>query len=251
MTHERSEGPAPALIAAVTVKLPPLSIKNPGVWFRRAEAKFRLSGIKNGVTMADHTLSAMSEETADLIQAWLTEQPEQLEYEDLKAYILKRFSLSETDRAQRVLSLAQQPLGDSTARDRWEEIQSLLILPAGKNGPPKTVSLEREIFLQSLPDAVRQSLPDAHTMETRDLIAQADKLLDAHKATLRRASTFEVSPQVGDICSATPAAKKRSALSTDPEAPTLCFYHSRYGDEAKKCRPHCPRWSKNGRVGRQ
>ena len=57
-------------VASVAVKLPPLSTKNPGVWFRRAEAKFRLSGIKNSTTVADHTLSAMSEATADLIQTW-------------------------------------------------------------------------------------------------------------------------------------------------------------------------------------
>jgi len=239
-----------APVAAVAVKLPPLSTKNPGVWFRRAEAKFRLSGIKCSTTMADHTLSAMSEATADLIQAWLAEQPDELRYEDLKEYVMTRFSLPASDRAQRVLGLAQLPLGDHTARDRWEEIQALLLLPPDKDKQVKTISLEREVFLQSLPTPVRQSLPEAHTMDVKDLIEKADRLLEAHKATHRSSAAFQIMTEAdADVCSATPAAKKPAKKAAD--APGLCFYHARFGDDAKKCRPHCPRWSKNGGEGRQ
>lgn len=238
-------------VASVAVKLPPLSIKAPGVWFRRAEAKFRLSGISSSITMADHTLSAMSEGTADLFQAWLSEQPEELRYEDLKDYIMSRFSLPASERAQRALKLAEQPLGDSTARDRWEELQSLLILPATDDDKAPKVSLEREIFLQGLPDPVRQGLPNAHTLVIKELITQADRLLDAHKATKHRAPTFEVSTDNVDICAATQASRNQRGKQNDNPTLELCFYHARFGENAKKCRPNCPKWSKNGQVGRQ
>lgn len=256
--NEASNGATTTQVANVAVKLPPLSLKNPSVWFRRAEAKFRLSGIKSGVTMADHTLSAMSEDTIDLIQAWLAEQPDHLQYEDLKDYILKRFSLPASERAQRVLALAKQPLGDSTARERWEEMQSLLILPPNKDGNKVTVSLEREVFLQSLPDAVRQALPDAHAMPLDDLINQADKLLTAHKATGSRTPAFEVSATNDDdteIFSAGHAPRRRTHKREDSNAAntrlTLCFYHARYGDAARKCQAPCAKAPKNGQAGRQ
>jgi hypothetical protein len=85
-------------------------------------------------------------------------------------------------------------------------------------------------------------------MDVNDLITKADQLLAAHKATQRRSAAFEVNAHA-EVCSAVPSTKKNTSKAN--EAPTLCFYHSRYGDEAKKCRPHCPRWSKNGPAGRQ
>lgn len=240
-------------VASVAVKLPPFTIKTPGVWFRRAEAKFRLSGITQSTTMADHTLSAMTESTAELIQAWLADQPDHLLYEDLKDYILKRFCLPVSERAQRVLRLADQPLGDNTARERWEEIQSLLNLPS-KDGKTQRVSLEREIFLQSLPTEVRQNLPQAHEMTTENLIVTTEKLMDAHRASRQRTPAFQISDQNADVCAAAPRQQRRSRpVQTPPEGKDgeLCYYHVRFGDDAKKCRPHCPRYSKNGVMGRQ
>ena len=193
---------------------------------------------------ADHTLSAMSEDTFDQIQAWLADQPDEIKYEDLKTYIMGRFSLPASERAQKALQLAKEPLGDTRAQERWDEIQALV------NKPTK-VSLEKEIFLQALPSAVRQALPKAHEMSTEALIKEADQLLEAHRTTTNNPSVYSATDT--EIQAVTQHRKKqRENNNVEKSSSTeLCYFHQKFGDEAYKCRQGCPKWSKNGRQGRQ
>jgi hypothetical protein len=147
------------MVNAVSVKLPPLTLKNPAQWFRRAEAKFRLSGIKCQVTMADHALSVMTEDVLDRLDPWMYKQDTALEYGTLKAYIMKRFSHSPSERAQRILSLAGQPLRDSTVEEAWSEVEALAKLSTKDGVLPKRISLKREILLVRLQN--RRQIPDA------------------------------------------------------------------------------------------
>ena len=231
--------------AAVAIKLPPLTTTTPGTWFRRAEAKFRLSGITKSTTKADHTLNAMSEDTFDHIQAWLADQPDEIDYEDLKTYIMGRFSIPASERAQKALQLAKEPLGDTRAQERWDEIQALV------NKPTK-VSLEKEIFLQALPSAVRQALPKAHEMATEALIKEADQLLEAHRATTRNPSVYSATDTEIQAVTTQHKKKQKENNNADESSSTkLCYFHQKFGDNAYRCRPGCPRWSKNGGQGRQ
>ena len=92
---------------AVSVKLLPSTLNNPAKWFRRAEATFRIPAIKSDITMADHTLSAMSAEVFERLEPWLAKQPLELSYKVLKT-VIWRFSLSSCERAQGILELAGQ-----------------------------------------------------------------------------------------------------------------------------------------------
>jgi hypothetical protein len=118
------------------------------------------------------------------LEAWLCNQPAKLQYTDLKTYILERFCLKPTERAQRILQLASIALGDQTISETWAEIQSLATLPQPVGGLPGKVSLKREILLQRLPHEIRHALPNATNMTMDDLVKEADQLLLACKATL-------------------------------------------------------------------
>jgi hypothetical protein len=215
-----SDQAAAANVASVALKLPPFTIKTPGSWFRRAETKFRLHGITVSTTMADHTLAALSETTIELIDPWLEDQPKQLEYKALKTYMLTRFSLPPSERAQRVLQLADRPLGDDKPHERWEEIHSFLRLPP-KDGRVQRVSLEREIFLKCLPKEVRQGLPKAHEMDEEDLLAMTEDLLDAYKANSRQATAFEVSCPDTEVHAAISNPRRQSS-DRQPLASSAC-----------------------------
>ena len=236
-----------AAVNAAAVKLPPLTLKNPSLWFRRAEAKFRLAGITSQTTMADYTLNALSEDALERLEMWLDRQDTKLAYKDLKQYVMKRFSYSVSERAQRILRLADHPLGDMTVQEAWDEIDSLAKLPAEEDKPSKRVDLEREILLQRLPPHIRQALPDADSVEIQDLITQADKLLISHKASsVLNAHVHDV--ETDAITSKHPKEPRPQRKSQDTD---LCYYHSRFGDKAFKCCAGCPRWSKNVRAGHQ
>ena len=116
----------PVSLNAASVKLPPFSRTDAQVWFRRAETHFRLKGVSRSSTMADHVLASIPDEIFSHIAHWLNEQPDQLSYETLKSYLLKEFTLKPAERAQRVLALATQPIGDMTAHCAWYEMQALL-----------------------------------------------------------------------------------------------------------------------------
>ncbi|MPC82950.1 hypothetical protein E2C01_077639 [Portunus trituberculatus] len=83
-----------ALSAAVTqVQLPPFSTIDTPTWFRQAEAQFRLKRVTNATTRADHVLSAIPDEIFPRISEWLEcKGDDAIEYADLKAYLLQRFT---------------------------------------------------------------------------------------------------------------------------------------------------------------
>lgn len=260
-TPETSNG---ATVAAVAVKLPPFTSKNPQTWFQRAEVKFRLSRVTDEVTRADHVLNSMSEQVMEKISGWLSRQEDNLKYADLKTFIMERFSVSMSERAQQLLALAHQPIGDQTATECWDEIQQLM-----KN--PTTISLEREILLQRLPDSVRRAIPDAHELSEDDLLKQADSLLSTDKATARRAASrtpvclvtedsdddYENDhTDINAVGSRREPRDSRRFRKTNREETTLCYYHIKFGNAAKKCLPGCPKFNsstqtKNSRAGRQ
>ena len=61
-------------------------------------------------------LEAIPEELFPRISAWLDKRDDaEIHFDDLKAYLLKEFTLSISARAQKLLSMAKQPLGDMTA----------------------------------------------------------------------------------------------------------------------------------------
>lgn len=257
--------------STASVKLPPFARTEAQIWFRRAEIQFRLKGITRSTTKADYVLAALPEDVFPLIAHWLSDQPDELTYETLKEYLLKEFTLKIAARAQRVLALASQPLGDQSASQAWSEIQALLTLPvtsAGSGGKLTKVDLEREIWLQRLPEGIRAALPDAELMPMTDLVNRADALIAANKAVVRPQR-----PMVGELQDDDMVAevnqrgwrgnghqergnghqergngyqRKRSGYLTRSG---VCNYHWKWGESARACVAGC-KWQKNGLSGR-
>ena len=247
----------PVALNAASVKLPSFSRTDSQVWFRRAETQFRLKGVSQSCTKADHVLASIPDEIFSHIAHWLNEQPDQLSYGELKSYLLKEFSLKPAERAQRVLALATQPLGDVSAHRAWYEMQSLLTLPSNSEDPeaePVKVDLERELWLQRLPESVRAALPCAESMPIDSLIDHADALIAAEKAATR-----SMRPMVSGVEEGVNSVGRRSVDHNWRDdrhrkrgyltSSGLCNYHFRWGKAARACVDGC-KWTKNGASGR-
>lgn len=260
--------------AHVAVKLNTFSTMEPRAWFRRTEGRFRIAKISTQTTMADYVMQALPDDVFQNITPWLDDQPDALEYETLKSYLLSRYSKSATDRAQLILRLASQPLGDQTADQAWNEIVSLSRLneidPITKK--LKEIDLRREIFLQRLPESVRTALPEAEDDPMEDLVKRADKLLIACRASCQGRRPAISNIECEEVNAATAVRMKRQAQQRRDQKPALsgknevklsaltpsglCGYHQRFGNEARRCAPGCA-WhqlralvSKNGDAGR-
>ncbi|XP_068240168.1 uncharacterized protein [Palaemon carinicauda] len=232
------------------VKLPPFSQHNTASWFLRADVLFRR--LRDSCAKADIVLTSIPEEAFDKISPWLDAKAGQVSYDDLRTKLIGIYSLSVSVSAQKVLDLADKPMGDTSPVEAWDELTGLLMLPeTDSNGRQREISLSRKIFLRRLPQDVRTQLTDTDTLPMNKLLSKAQKLHEASKASRLGTSSSVSSSFSSFSCSsldslATPpndddeinalARRKPPQLTrTSPRPnPAWGFYHQQFGSDAKK-----------------
>ena len=126
--------------------------------------------------------------------------------------------------------------------------------------PLRTVHSLRELFLQRLPSQVRMVLASADTSVSLAQLAQvADKIFEvavpsfvasvetpsslASDVEQLRAQVSELQETIKNLRRPShpprPLSRSCSPRPTSPVSQTLCWYHQKYGDAAKKCKPPC------------
>ena len=267
-SHSTSAPPGDDLSAAVKqVQLPPFSTIDAPTWFRRAEVQFRLKRVTNATTRADHVLAALPDEIFPRISEWLEcNGDDAIEYADLKAYLLQRFTPSPATRVTQLLQLAQQPLGDQKPSDAFREMRAMARLTPAADGTPRQLDLLRALWLLRLPESIRAAIPNAEEIDEDDLQVKADHLADALTASSRRIhavppDTFLPSQDNDDVAAVQrpplrarqslpqkhdplPRSKQRLGAPKTYFTDQLCFYHARFGSKARNCQPGCS-WPKN------
>ena len=272
---------------AVATRLPEFAQHEPLTWFRRAETRFRLRGIKQATTRADYVLEALPETIFRRIGPWLDQQPDEIPYDDLKKHLLKEFSPTTSERARRLLLMPSQPIGDRKPSQLWDEICMLSRLPeTDEDSKNKEVDLKKEIWLQTLPSCVRVLLHNTDEKSMDDLSTLADEIMMSQNAACHDTSrclppdvmpvrrTPDVTPvrRTPDVTPVrrTPDVMPRPAETTDDVVPVqranwyanhnqfhatlesngLCSYHNKFGNRARKCISGCRWFSKNFTSGR-
>ena len=111
MTDASTSADIPAVLT--NFRLPAFSSVDTNIWFKRAEIQFRLKKITSSTVQADHVLAALPDALFPQIAEWLDDQAATaIFYDVLKAFLLKKFSLSPEQRARNILALVNHPLGD-------------------------------------------------------------------------------------------------------------------------------------------
>jgi hypothetical protein len=245
-------------INAATIKLPAFAPSETLTWFRLAETKFRLKNITSDVVKADCLLEALPESVIRRLSSWLNTQPDIIQYTSLKRKLLDEFSMTASERAQRVLSMPSDPIGDRTPRQVWDEIESLCRLPEDNASGRPEVDLKKEIWLQCLPSHVRSLLNDAEKTPMEKLVKKADSLSLAHKEaqtkrTIASAELDTEAEQADEIAAVRPPPnhQQRRKYKAAHNTGQICTYHQRFGDRARKCAEGCTWKSKNSNNDRQ
>ena len=250
------EGTAPPVptVAPVALKLPPFWPADPQIWFAQVEAQFQTRGIKTQKTKFDHVVASLSPEFATEVRNLVLSPPDENPYDALCAQLIKRMAASEQQRLQQLFHTEE--LGDHKLTQLLRRMQQLL----GEKSGTVDGSFLCELFLQHLPSNVRMVLASSlDTLDIEGLATLADRIMEvapvaptvnaispgqspdllselsqlrAEVATLRK---MLHPPDRHHRRSTTPRCR-----STSPQpSPDLCWYHSCFGDAARKCRPPC------------
>ncbi|XP_064460382.1 uncharacterized protein LOC135370533 [Ornithodoros turicata] len=248
-----SSAPAPLHVAAVSLKLPSFWPAEPVVWFGQAEAQFALRE---------------ATEVRDLVAS----PPAHTPYDTLKVDLIRRTSMSEQRRYQRLLT--QEELGDRTPSHLLRRMRGGggFLEEELLGGRPDALydSLLRQLFLQRLPANVCMVLAAADNMSLNDLANLADRVLEMappqiaavapprhselrppHTDTTSSAQPVDLSVLADKIAalqlevgalrrsSRSPQRSQSSHRRRSPSPAGMCWYHYRFRARARKCVPPC------------
>ena len=213
-----------AKVSAVSVKLPPFWPNKATLWFAHAEAQFHLRGITVDKTKFAHVLTMLDSTTAEYAMDIIQDPPNEDAYGALKSRLTGAYAISDDEKAERLLNM--NGLGDKTPSQCLSNM--LLLVPDGQE-PGFVV---RRLFLRQLPVEVRTQLAQSSKTGTkaedlRGLALEADKYFASAGARISSASGTSYTDEDG------------SPTVNATGNRQLCFYHKRFGKNAKKCQRPC------------
>lgn len=222
---------------AVALKLPDFWTSQPEVWFTQAEAQFHIRGITTDATKYYYVIAALDQDTATRLLDILRSPPDQDKYQHLKDQLLKTFGLSRRDRAAKLLDMAG--LGD-------RKPSALLADMRSRSHGHTSCMLFEEIFLRQMPDDIRMQLAQQDFSDLDVVAERADALWQAKSQRTDAGGISKVVRAPRAIRQPVPITFDTSTAA--PEG--WCFYHTKFGTKAKKCRSPCT-FSGNALATRQ
>lgn len=225
-------------VNAVSLKLPEFWTKSPDVWFAKVEAQFGIKGITKEQTKYDYLVSALDVTTAEEVQYILLHPPAEDKYTLLKNALLKAFGKTQSQKDLELLNL--NGLGDRRPTALMRKINAL-------NNDPNT--LKRALFLSNLPADVRTILAGLNIDDVDALAEAADRIYETRSVSIQHISADDSSatslgehhsnnrnklPEVDAF-----KYKNKTQGSSSNKDNSVCYYHSNFGPNAKKCKPGC------------
>lgn len=244
---------------SLNVKLPPYWAADPQVWFAQVESLFATRRITSQITKYQYVVGSLSPEFAMEIRDILLSPPADQPYDVLRERLIQRTQISEQQRLR--LLLSEEELGDKKPTQFLRKLQQLL----GDNSLPD--NLLRELFVRRLPQHVQSVVAScASSIPITALAEMADRIMDvATPASVVHA--VHAAPSTPDTTAAIAALQEQVAALTAAvgeltrhrgrsrsrgqsgtprrgrsSSPGPCFYHRRFGNDARHCESPCT-WS--------
>ncbi|XP_037942468.1 uncharacterized protein LOC119675344 [Teleopsis dalmanni] len=233
-------------LSRVSVKVPPFWHERPEIWFAQIEAQFAVAAITSNVTKFNTVVAAIeSSVVADVADAVL-HPPATGKYSYLKNQIIERFGESEQRKIQRLLSVIE--LGDRRPSQLLNELTALA---------KDKVSTEflKSLSLQRLPPEVRAILQTS-SVDLVELAKLADRICEVSSSgssgsnetamLCQRLDQIEQRLSRLDFGGRQPSRTRQSSRrksrtrSQSTNHSGWCWFHSRFWEQARRCRQPCP-----------
>ena len=227
-----ADNDAATAINAVGLKLPPFWQTDARAWFITVESQFVVRNITTDDTKYHHIVSALDSDTARQVISLISSPPATDKYEALKNKLLDIFELSARQKKLRLIGL--DGLGDRKPTELLRYMQSLHEAPKGDD-------LFMVMFLQQLQATARTILAGRDFNDIEVLAKAADEVVAEHRSAdhvhaLRAAEGKGTGYKKDKYSSGKP--------TNSGSEKGLCFYHGKFGKEARACKPPCS-WSGN------
>lgn len=259
---------------ASAIKIPPFWHSNPELWFLRIEAQFNVRGITSDNTKYDYLVSALSEDTMEIVADAVRRPPATDKYKNIKKLLLSRSKETEEKRLDSLLNRIE--LGDLRPSELYRQMDTL----ATENSLVNQ-SLLRKLWMAKLPPTIQPcliALESSHSVdeqleiadkihgstdraprvsvvsrnENEDLrimiseLAQKIDRLETRSGNNRgRPYTQRQYSEQQGYPNRFSRSKSRNRTPSRHRSPSghmvECRYHRRFGDKARKCFPNCSR----------
>ncbi|XP_066589320.1 uncharacterized protein [Prorops nasuta] len=243
-------------------KLPAFMAEAPDIWFCIIEAEFAAGRITSDETKYLAVLRALDGNTLKLLTDVLRNPPEKGKYENLKNTILNRLVDSRSKQVDKLLrNLA---LGDKKPSMLLREMKELA---------KGEISAEilHQLWLERLPVHIRPHLLPSTKMSSEGIAEMADRLIEVFNTSYIMAASSPSGQQSSDKLEQKlndmqtlilncmqeikelklhrqpsevrdnngNSSRSRSRTRTPSRSKDICFYHERFGRQAKRCEDKC------------
>ncbi|CAK9829635.1 hypothetical protein ANTRET_LOCUS6938 [Anthophora retusa] len=248
---------SPSNVARVAVRIPPFWEKNPTLWFRQVESQFALSGITQDATKYHYVSANLENRYADVVGDIISNPPASEMYETIKSELIRQLSDSKEQNIRYLLE--NEEIGDRKPSMFLRRLQTLA-------GDAVSDDFLKTLWMSRLPTSVQTVLITRKKDSLSDLAALADAVMEvtprsqvaaasAGRIDDTRAYIAEViRREIAALRIGTESRRLRSKLrnrrerrssrsrNRDNDVPPgdgRCWYHWKYGSDAKRCREPC------------
>ena len=236
------------------LKLPTFWHKQPKLWFAQIESEFTVYRIRSEDIKYSSVIRHLDEQALVAISEIVENPPEIDKYNQLKKALINRFTDSEEKRLRQLLAGIE--LNDKKPTELLREIRQL-------SGGSLADNILHSIWLQRLPYRVQATLAVVENVPLIKLAELADKIVERDTGLQvaevnsqssskqqdfsdleRRIAALEVSRRRGRSSSRSRSNKSRLRSNSrnakfNSKDQSICFYHKKFGDKAKKCTIPC------------
>lgn len=242
--------PAPThMVDRVSLKVPPFWPNEPALWFAQLDSQFAISGIVNDNTKYNIVVANLDFNQVQLVRDLIAQPPTANQYGTIKQELIQRLSASQHQKIHQLLQ--QEEMGDRKPSEYLRKLQSL----APTSLPEDFL---RTLWTGRLPQQIQTILTTQEGMSLDNLAKLADKVhevctpslactvssvdSDIHKQLaeiVKRLDRLETKSCCHRQSRSRSRTSERTTTNRASNQSTLCYYHSRFGDKAKKCNSPC------------
>lgn len=263
-------------VCRVGVRVPPFWPEEPAVWFAQVEGQFALSNISNDTTKFYYVISQLEHQYAAEIKDIIITPPPVDKYERLKTELIKRLTTSKEHKIKQLLMYEE--LGDRKPSQFLRHLQSLagttvsddLMRTIWSNRLPSNlqtiVAMQKSSTLTevadlvdhvhdiapSTPMQVASTSAAALPASPLDVLCRQVEQLTKQVESLRLSQQKQTRARYGAHRRNRSRSVQRNGSRSQerPQDHPNCWYHYRFGQNAKKCVSPCSFMSGNAKSSR-
>lgn len=245
--------------------IPKFNANHPHLWFTQIETSFRISGITNDTDQFDHVLVHLEDDVMMAVEDLATNPPLTNKFLALKERIMNIFAQTTESKIRRMLR------GEESEDKKPSAILAFMKhLSAGQCSP----AIMKMLFLEKLPASIRPILAASGAEDPDKLAEIADRVYEvtnAHTissvaspvpttntqtstddtmnlAAINQAIVEAIKIGFNKLQASQSRSHNRSQsqlIQNNNDESRLCYYHERFGENARKCRAPCSWMKKN------